>query len=211
MHHGDLPWEPATLQQRNGRAVRQGNTQAVIGIHHYISQGSIDLARLTIILGKLTWMKDIFGGAERETKNNPAAGSELSQDELVAFCTRTNQHLARPDGPEAEIEDRRAAATGVDAHQADLNTREARQVGCRAGTGRSRHAGTGQAASRDSLADLVLARHAPQGRARRLMLAPSSISSGARSRAGKRLVRSASSRWRSGSAPSLYRAETGRR
>ena len=29
-------------------------------------------------------MKDIFAGAERET-NNPAAGSELSQDELVAF------------------------------------------------------------------------------------------------------------------------------
>ncbi len=28
--HLDLPWEPATLQQRNGRAVRQGNNQAVI-------------------------------------------------------------------------------------------------------------------------------------------------------------------------------------
>ena len=33
----DLPWEPATLQQRNGRAVRQGNTQAVIGIKYIMS------------------------------------------------------------------------------------------------------------------------------------------------------------------------------
>ena len=84
VHHLDLPYEPATLQQRNGRAVRQGNTQAVIAIYYYISTGSIDAARLTIILGKLTWMKDILQSADRET-NNPAAGSELSNDDLVSF------------------------------------------------------------------------------------------------------------------------------
>jgi hypothetical protein len=84
VHHLDLPYEPATLQQRNGRAVRQGNTQAVIGIYYYISIGSIDAARLTIILGKLTWMKDILQSSDRET-NNPAAGSELSNDDLVSF------------------------------------------------------------------------------------------------------------------------------
>ena len=110
VHHLDLPWEPATLQQRNGRAVRQGNTQAVIAILYYIAQGSIDAARLTIILGKLTWMKDILQSAERET-NNPAAGSELSQDELVMFlyspdelATIRSQMAARK-----EAEDRRAA------------------------------------------------------------------------------------------------------
>jgi hypothetical protein len=84
VHHLDLPYEPATLQQRNGRAVRQGNTQAVIAIYYYISTGSIDAARLTIILGKLTWMKDILQSSDRET-NNPAAGSELSNDDLVSF------------------------------------------------------------------------------------------------------------------------------
>ncbi len=110
VHHGDLPWEPATLQQRNGRAVRQGNTQAVIGINYYISQGSIDAARLTIILGKLTWMKDIFAGSERET-NNPAAGSELSQDELVAFLYSPEElsTLRAQMAQKREIEDRRAA------------------------------------------------------------------------------------------------------
>src|SRR5262249_19867757 len=34
VYHIDLPWEPATLQQRNGRAVRQGNLQAVIRIYY---------------------------------------------------------------------------------------------------------------------------------------------------------------------------------
>src|SRR5262249_8681893 len=35
--HLDLPWEPATLQQRNGRAVRQGNTQAVIKVIYILA------------------------------------------------------------------------------------------------------------------------------------------------------------------------------
>ena len=110
VHHLDLPWEPATLQQRNGRAVRQGNTQAVIAILYYIAQGSIDAARLTIILGKLTWMKDILQSAERET-NNPAAGSDLSQDELVMFLYSPDElaTIRAKMAAKKEAEDRRAA------------------------------------------------------------------------------------------------------
>ena len=110
VHHLDLPWEPATLQQRNGRAVRQGNTQAVIGIHYYVSQGSIDVVRLQIILGKLAWMKDILKSADRET-NNPAAGSELSGSDLIQFLYSPEElselrvELIR----QKEIEDRRSA------------------------------------------------------------------------------------------------------
>jgi N12 class adenine-specific DNA methylase len=110
VHHLDLPWEPATLQQRNGRAVRQGNTQAVIGINYYVSQGSIDVVRLAIILGKLTWMKDILYTADRET-NNPAAGSEMEGGDLVTFLYSPEQlsslrvELAR----KKEAEDRRIA------------------------------------------------------------------------------------------------------
>ena len=36
--HLDLPWEPATLQQRNGRAVRQGNMQAVVRAVHRLGR-----------------------------------------------------------------------------------------------------------------------------------------------------------------------------
>jgi hypothetical protein len=98
------------LQQRNGRAVRQGNTQAVIGINYYVSQGSIDVVRLAIILGKLTWMKDILHTADRET-NNPAAGSDMEGGDLVTFLYSPDQlanlrlELAR----KKEAEDRRIA------------------------------------------------------------------------------------------------------
>lgn len=83
----DLPWEPATLQQRSGRAVRQGNTQAVIGIIYLLSERSLDAIRLNMILGKLNWMKDILASSDRET-NNPAAQSDLSPDEMVLMLAR---------------------------------------------------------------------------------------------------------------------------
>ena len=110
VYHLDLPWEPATLQQRNGRAVRQGNTQAVIGIYYLISQGSIDAVRLSIILGKLAWMKDILQSAERET-NNPAAGSEMDRDELVTFLYSPTQlaEVREELAKRKEAEDRRNA------------------------------------------------------------------------------------------------------
>lgn len=78
----DLPWEPATLQQRAGRAVRQGNTSAVIGIIYLLSERSLDAIRLNMILGKLGWMRDILASADRET-NNPAAQADFSPEELV--------------------------------------------------------------------------------------------------------------------------------
>ena len=87
VYHIDLPWEPATLQQRNGRAVRQGNTQAVIGIVYLLSDRSLDAVRLSMIIGKLGWMKDVLSSADRET-NNPAAQNELSADEMVLFLAR---------------------------------------------------------------------------------------------------------------------------
>ena len=80
--HLDLPFEPATLQQRNGRAVRQGNLQSVIEILYLLSEKSYDAIKLGLITGKLRWMADILKGADRET-NNPAAGMDLSTEDLL--------------------------------------------------------------------------------------------------------------------------------
>jgi len=87
VYHMDLPWEPATLQQRNGRAVRQGNTQAVIGIKYIMSARSLDVIRFNMIVGKLGWMTDLLSSADRET-NNPAAQAEMSADEMVMYMSR---------------------------------------------------------------------------------------------------------------------------
>ena len=87
VYHIDLPWEPATLQQRNGRAVRQGNMQAVIRILYLLSERSMDAVRFSMILGKLNWMKDILKSADRET-NNPGAQAEMNPEELLLYLAR---------------------------------------------------------------------------------------------------------------------------
>lgn len=82
IYHLDLPYEPATVQQRNGRAVRQGNMQAVIEVFYLLSEKSYDAIKLGMITGKLRWMTDILAGADKETAN-PAAGMDLSVEDML--------------------------------------------------------------------------------------------------------------------------------
>lgn len=80
--HLDFPFEPATLQQRNGRAVRQFNTNSVVGVYYLASDKSYDGIKLALIKGKLRWQDDLINGTERET-NNPSAALDLSVEDLL--------------------------------------------------------------------------------------------------------------------------------
>ena len=73
IHHMDIPWEPATLQQRNGRGVRQGNKLTDIGVYYYIHPGTVEAVKLGKIDGKRSWLIDLVKSQDRET-NNPLAG-----------------------------------------------------------------------------------------------------------------------------------------
>lgn len=42
LHHLDAPWRPADIEQREGRIVRQGNTNATVKIIRYVTEGSFD-------------------------------------------------------------------------------------------------------------------------------------------------------------------------
>jgi superfamily II DNA or RNA helicase len=97
IHHLDLPWEPATLQQRNGRGVRQGNTLVAIAIFYYFARRSQDGLRWDMIQGKANWMADVIKGQKRET-NNPGAQQKLSREEVLVLISRdpekTRERLA---------------------------------------------------------------------------------------------------------------------
>lgn len=87
IHHLDLPWEPATLQQRNGRGVRQGNTLDVIEINYYFARRSQDGLRFNLIQGKLGWMTELLRSQARDT-NNPGAQMEMGPEELLLLISR---------------------------------------------------------------------------------------------------------------------------
>ena len=87
IHHLDLPWEPATLQQRNGRGVRQGNTLSAISIYYYFARRSQDGLRFNLIQGKRGWMTQLLKSQDRDT-NNPGAQMDMGPEEILLMISR---------------------------------------------------------------------------------------------------------------------------
>jgi len=42
VHHVDAPWRPADMEQRDGRALRPGNTYATVQVYRYLTRGTFD-------------------------------------------------------------------------------------------------------------------------------------------------------------------------
>ncbi|MCB9746737.1 MAG: DEAD/DEAH box helicase family protein [Alphaproteobacteria bacterium] len=87
IHHLDLPWEPATLQQRNGRGVRQGNTLDTIAIYYYFARRSMDGLRFNLIQGKRGWLTQLIVSQDRDT-NNPGAQQDLGAEDVLLLISR---------------------------------------------------------------------------------------------------------------------------
>jgi hypothetical protein len=90
IHHLDLPWTPADLEQRNGRGVRQGATFGVINIYYYFADGSADGYRFSLISGKAGWLGEVLKGSVRDT-NNPGAQQQLSPEDVLLMISRNKE------------------------------------------------------------------------------------------------------------------------
>ena len=100
IHHLDLPWTPADLEQRNGRAVRQGNTLSIVQIFYYFADGSTDGYRFSLIDGKAAWLGELIKSQVRDT-NNPAAQQQLTPEDILLMISRNK------DKTRAMLEDKR--------------------------------------------------------------------------------------------------------
>ncbi|MBL8972766.1 MAG: hypothetical protein JNK56_19425, partial [Myxococcales bacterium] len=86
VHNVDLPWDPMTRRQRNGRADRQGNELDAIIIYDYLARSSGDGPRFAKIQGKGTWIDQVME-SEDDIATNPSAMVEVSPIELIADLT----------------------------------------------------------------------------------------------------------------------------
>lgn len=85
LHHLDLPWEPATYTQRNGRAVRQGNLLGRVDIYVYVTDGTVDFYRLSRLNGRKVWLESVLAG----TRASASLGGSTEEDlkGLILACT----------------------------------------------------------------------------------------------------------------------------
>lgn len=101
IHHLDLPWDPASMQQRNGRGVRQGNINESVRIHSYIAKGSFDGYRYQTMMAKKDWMDLLWNGGN-EVENLAREGAVSRDDMLVMLA-------ANPDEARKQMEENKAA------------------------------------------------------------------------------------------------------
>lgn len=76
IHHLTTGWTPDSLQQRNGRGVRQGNTQDKVTIYAYNANGTFDEYKRTLIENKSDWIDSLMD------KNTEVTGTLVVSQEL---------------------------------------------------------------------------------------------------------------------------------
>jgi len=103
IHHMDVPWDPATLQQRNGRGLRQGNNKEAVRIHTYLSKGSFDGYRYQAVSAKKDWQDILWNGGDKV--ENLARQGKVSRDEMRIMLA------ADPEAARAEFEKDKDEAT----------------------------------------------------------------------------------------------------
>jgi len=82
IHNVDLTWTPADMEQRRGRADRQGNTQPVLQIWYYFAKHSFDGFQFSLLAGKAKW-QDALYRSDDDRSVNPAAQLNLSEAQLL--------------------------------------------------------------------------------------------------------------------------------
>lgn len=104
IHHMDVPWEPATLQQRNGRGLRQGNLNESLRIHTYLSKGSFDGYRYQAVAAKKDWQDLLWNGGDK-VENLMRQGGPVNREEMRIMLA------ADPDAARAQFEADKDEAT----------------------------------------------------------------------------------------------------
>ena len=61
-HHLDVPWRPADMVQREGRILRQGNTNERVQIFRYVTQGSFDAYSWQLLESKQQAIDELLSG-----------------------------------------------------------------------------------------------------------------------------------------------------
>ncbi|MBQ7500533.1 MAG: DEAD/DEAH box helicase family protein [Clostridia bacterium] len=86
MHHIDVPWRPADMTQREGRILRQGNTNRKIYIFRYITEGSFDAYSWQLLETKQRFISGLLSGSLTERSGGEIENTVLDYAEVKALA-----------------------------------------------------------------------------------------------------------------------------
>lgn len=87
LHDIDCPWRPADLEQRAGRAVRQGNANRVVALVRYVTRDSFDSFFWQTVERKAAFIHQIMAGEITERWVEDIGDEALSYAEVKALAT----------------------------------------------------------------------------------------------------------------------------
>ena len=86
LHHLDVPWRPADMTQREGRILRQGNTNSKVEIYRYITEGSFDAYSWQLLETKQRFINDLLSGSLVERSGKDIEDTVLDYAEVKALA-----------------------------------------------------------------------------------------------------------------------------
>lgn len=60
MHHVDCPWKPSSIEQREGRGIRQGNENGEVAVYRYVTKGTFDAYSWSVVENKQRFISQIM-------------------------------------------------------------------------------------------------------------------------------------------------------
>jgi len=86
LHHLDVPWRPSDVEQREGRIVRQGNTNPNVRIYRYVTEGSFDAYMWQTLETKARFIAQVMRGDGVRSMDDLESGA-LSYAEVKAIAS----------------------------------------------------------------------------------------------------------------------------
>ncbi len=85
LHHTDCPWRPSDLQQREGRIIRQGNTNPEVDIYTYVTENTFDSYLYQLVEGKQKFIGQIMTSKSPVRSADDIDAVALSYAEIKAL------------------------------------------------------------------------------------------------------------------------------
>ena len=87
IHHLDAPWRPGDVEQRNGRAYRQGNINEEVENFTYVTEGSFDARLWDILDRKQNFINQVMNGENVGRETEDTGEVTLSAAEVKALAS----------------------------------------------------------------------------------------------------------------------------
>ena len=87
LHHLDAPWKPAEVEQREGRILRQGNSNEIVAVYRYVTEGSFDAYMWQALETKARFISQVMTGDNAARRAEDIGGQELSYAEVKAIAS----------------------------------------------------------------------------------------------------------------------------